>query len=328
MGPPGSLTSRQDDLDPRADLLGGQGAADGSDVSSVGEDTQRRFGGLDRLYGEGTIQALAQLHVVVAGIGGVGAWCVEALARSGVGALTLVDLDHVAESNINRQVHALGSTLGQAKVLAMAARVRDIHPGCVVRCVDDFVDPDNVAQILSQAAGESQNATQMPFGTAGGARDSAQVAVCHVLVDCTDQVAAKVAMVLEARRAGWKVLTCGGAGGKGNPLALRLGDLAQVGHDALLGRVRQTLRKHHGYPRGGTTAGKPLRRVPRMGVPCLWFDEEVVLPQAWRTAPGASVQPGPQGLSCAGYGSAVAVTATMGMMAADWAIHQGLAALR
>ncbi len=278
-------------------------------------DAARRFGGLDRLYGDGARRTLADLRVVVAGIGGVGAWCAEALARSGVGALTLVDLDHVAESNINRQVHALGSTLGQAKVAAMADRIRDINPGCRIECVDDFIGPDNVDAILSGPSG--------------------------VLLDCTDQVTAKIAMILRARAADWSVLVCGGAGGKTDPLALRAGDLSVVTHDALLGRVRQELRQRHGYPKGGASGGKPRRRVPRMGVHCLWFDQPVVLPDAWqRTATGpagasadeagslAAPAAAPQGLSCAGYGSAVAITATMGMAAADWALRQGLAAGR
>jgi len=265
-------------------------------------DTARRFGGLDRLYGDGARQALAGLRVVVAGIGGVGAWCAEALARSGVGSLVLVDLDHVAESNINRQVHALGSTLGQAKVAAMAARILDINPDCRIECVDDFIGPGNVEAILSGPAG--------------------------VLLDCTDQVSAKVAMILRARAAGWAVLVCGGAGGKTDPLALRAGDLSAVTHDALLGRVRQELRQRHGYPKGGAAGGKPRRRVPRMGVHCLWYDQPVILPAAWSqpAAPGPAAAP--QGLSCAGYGSAVAITATMGMAAADWAVRQGLAAER
>lgn len=295
-----------------------------ADSSDADADAARRFGGLDRLYGDGARLALARLRVVVAGIGGVGAWCAEALARSGVGALTLVDLDHVAESNINRQVHALGSTLGRAKVAAMAERIGDINPACRVECIDDFVGPGNVDAILSGPAG--------------------------VLLDCTDQVAAKIAMILRARAAGWPVLVCGGAGGKTDPLALRAGDLSVATHDALLGRVRQELRQRHGYPKGGAAGGKPRRRVPRMGVHCLWFDQPVVLPAAWQRtaagpagagpdsgagapagAPGAVSAPmpaplaAPQGLSCAGYGSAVAITATMGMAAADWAVRQGLA---
>lgn len=274
-------------------------------VAPFAADPERRFGGLDRLYGEGAWRVMSTLHVVVAGIGGVGAWCVEALARSGVGALTLVDMDHIAESNINRQAHALGSTLGMAKIRAMGDRVRDIHPGCRVTEIDDFVDAGNLDAILSA-------------GPAG------------ILLDCTDQVPAKVAMILQARARGWPLLVCGGAGGKTDPLTLRAGDLSMAVHDALLGRIRQELRQRHGYPKGGAAGGKPKRRAPRMGVPCLWFDQAVVLPSAWTqpasagAAAGDAVGAALQGLSCAGYGSVVTVTASMGLAAANWAMQQGL----
>lgn len=260
-------------------------------------DRQRRFGGLDRLYGAHAGAALAQARVVVAGIGGVGTWCVEALARSGIGALTLIDLDHIAESNINRQVHALDSTLGQAKVQAMAHRVHDINPHCRIRLIDDFVGPENVGEIFSEGPG--------------------------VLVDCTDQVSAKVAMVLAARSHAWPIIVCGGAGGKTDPLSLRAGDLSLAVHDALLGRVRQVLRKAHGYPKGGAQGGKAHKRVPRMGVQCLWFEQTVILPELWQQTPDEAAL---QGLSCAGYGSAVTVTASMGMAAAHRAIEQILRA--
>lgn len=290
-------------------------------------DRARRFGGLDRLYGPGAVDALGQLHVLVAGIGGVGSWAAEALARSGVGSLGLVDMDHVAVSNINRQIHALDNTLGLSKVQAMAARIHGINPLCRVHCVDDFVSPENVAAIFAGFAAQAGTAARL------------------VLLDCTDQVPAKQAMILQARAAGWAVLACGGAGGKTDPLSLRLGDLSLARHDALLGRVRQGLRRHHGYPRGGEAAGKPRKKPPRMGVHCLWFDQAVVLPEAWQQAraqaggkqppddrAGISSHDGGQpetgqalqGLSCAGYGSAVTITATMGMAAADWALQQGL----
>jgi tRNA A37 threonylcarbamoyladenosine dehydratase len=178
--------------------------------------------------------------------------------------------------------------------------------------VDDFVEAGNLADILVAPA-------QPPAAPA--ADDPAPW--IDVLVDCTDQVAAKIAMILRADALGWPLLVCGGAGGKTDPMALRAGDLSAAAHDALLGRIRQELRKHHGYPKGGAAGGKPHRRVPRMGVSCLWFDQPVVLPAAWTRAAGADAS-APQGLSCAGYGSAVTVTATMGMAAADWAIRQAL----
>src|SRR6185437_5003866 len=133
-------------------------------------DADRRFGGLARLYGPQAPGRLRAARVAVAGLGGVGSWTAEALARCGVGALTLVDLDHIAESNVNRQIHALTPTLGQAKIEAMAERIRGINPDCAVTLVDDFVEPGNVAQVF---AGE-----------------------LDALVDCTDQAAAKIAMIL------------------------------------------------------------------------------------------------------------------------------------
>lgn len=258
-------------------------------------DAERRFGGLDRLYGAGGAARLRDGHVVVAGIGGVGSWCAEALARCGVGRLTLIDLDHVAESNINRQIHALGTTLGQSKVVAMAQRIADINPLCVVDCVDDFVSPENVWGVIPAGA--------------------------DMVVDCTDQAAAKIALILEARRRKQALVVCGGAGGKTSPLALRSGDLSQAVNDALLSKLRNTLRRQHGFPRAGDAAGKARKRVPRMAVRALWFDQPAILPAAWVSSAQAGQAGAPQGLSCAGYGSVVMVTASMGLAAADEAVH-------
>jgi len=182
---------------------------------------QRRFGGLSRLYGQGSVELLAAAHVCVVGIGGVGSWTVEALARSGVGRLTLIDLDHVAESNINRQVQALTSTLGQAKVLATAERVHDIHPACQLVTVDDFVTAENVAALIPQ---------------------------CDVVVDAIDQVRAKAALVAHCHGHQQKVITTGGAGGKTDPSLIRVDDLALTTQDALAASLRATLRKVHGFP--------------------------------------------------------------------------------
>ncbi|ARP96307.1 tRNA threonylcarbamoyladenosine dehydratase [Bordetella genomosp. 13] len=275
-------------------------------LSTCDIDAERRFGGLARLYGPGAPARLNGSHVAVAGLGGVGSWTAEALARCGVGALTLIDLDHIAESNVNRQIHALTPTLGQAKVEAMAARIRDINPECVVTRIDEFVAPDNVAQVLA-------------------GRYAA-------IIDCTDQAAAKIAMILHARERGVPLLLCGGAGGKTDPLSLRAGDLSEASNDALLSKLRNKLRREHGYPRASDRQGRALKRVPRMGVRALWFDQPAILPQAWARAAeldddmGAEGTPpaAPQGLSCAGYGSVVTVTAVMGMAAANEAIRLAL----
>ncbi len=253
-------------------------------------DAERRFGGVDRLYGVGATQALARAHVMVAGIGGVGTWCVEALARNAVGQISLIDLDHIAESNINRQLHALSSSLGQSKTTAMAARARQINPACQLHCIEDFVDPDNISQLLQ--------------------------AQPTVFVDCTDQVQAKIAIILHTRRAHIPLVLCGGAGGKTDPLSIRSGDLSQARHDALLNRIRGQLRKQHGFPRASDAQGRALKRVPRMGVHALWFEQETRLPEAWSQQTEGALQ----GLACAGYGSGVTITATMGMLAADRAL--------
>ncbi|MBO1016240.1 tRNA threonylcarbamoyladenosine dehydratase, partial [Achromobacter sp. SD115] len=257
---------------------------------------------LSRLYGPEAPTRLRNAHVAIAGLGGVGSWTVEALARCGVGALTLIDLDHIAESNVNRQIHALTATLGQSKVDAMAERVLAINPECRLTRVDDFVSPENVAQVLPG-----------PYS---------------VIIDCTDQAAAKIAMILHAREIGVPMLLCGGAGGKTDPLALRAGDLSAAVNDALLSKLRNKLRREHGFPRASDQNGKALKRVPKMGIHALWFDQPAILPDAW-TRPtegeddmGASGQAlAPQGLSCAGYGSVVTVTAAMGMAAANEALR-------
>ncbi|KXJ64830.1 heme biosynthesis protein HemY [Achromobacter xylosoxidans] len=265
-------------------------------------DLDRRFGALSRLYGPEAPSRIRNAHVAVAGLGGVGSWTVEALARCGVGALTLIDLDHIAESNVNRQIHALSSTLGQSKVDAMAERVLAINPECRITRVDDFVSPENVGEVLPG-----------PY---------------TVIIDCTDQAAAKIAMILHARAIGVPMLLCGGAGGKTDPLALRAGDLSGAVNDALLSKLRNKLRREHGFPRASDKNGKALKRVPKMGVHALWFDQPAILPDAW-TRPregeddmGASgLNLAPQGLSCAGYGSVVTVTAAMGMAAANEALR-------
>lgn len=282
-------------------------AGPASSTASCDIDAERRFGGLARLYGPDAPARLRAAHVAVVGLGGVGSWTAEALARCGVGALTLIDLDHIAESNVNRQIHALTETLGQAKVQAMAQRVASINPECSITQVDDFVTPENVAQVL--AAGYS------------------------AIVDCTDQAAAKIAMILHARERRIPVLVCGGAGGKTDPLTLRAGDLSTALNDALLAKLRNKLRREHGYPKAADKAGKVRKRVPKMNVEALWFDQPAILPDAWLAEREAEDDMGPmlqavapQGLSCAGYGSVVTITAAMGLAAADRALRLALRA--
>lgn len=188
-------------------------------------DLQRRFGGLERLYGVQGAQNIRAAHVAVIGVGGVGSWTAEALARSGVGTLTLIDLDNVAESNINRQIHALTETVGKAKVEAMRERIGQINPACVVHCVEDFVESGNWPSILP------------------GAVDA--------VIDASDQVKSKAAMAQWARRNKALFITVGAAGGKRLAHKVEVDDLSKVTHDPLLAQVRYRLRKEHGAPKDG-----------------------------------------------------------------------------
>lgn len=207
-------------------------------------DLERRFGGLRRLHGDAGYARLRAARFVVVGLGGVGSWAVEALARCGAAALTLIDLDQVSESNINRQIQALGATVGMAKAEALRQRIADIHPGCAVQVIEEFVEPENWPALL------------------GGTEVDG-------LIDCCDQVRAKAVLAAWARERGLPFVTVGAAGGKRAPHQVLLDDLSATTHDPLLASLRQRLRKHHGAPRTG-----------KMGVACVYSREPVQLPEA------------------------------------------------
>ena len=192
-------------------------------------DLQRRFGGLERLYGVEGAARIRAAHVAVVGIGGVGSWSAEALARSGVGTLTLIDLDNVAESNINRQIHALTDTVGKAKVDAMRERISQINPACIVHCIEDFVDPENWPKIL-------------PAGV-------------DAVIDACDQVKAKLSMAQWARRNKRLFIAVGAAGGKRFAHKVEVNDLSQTTHDPLLAQLRYRLRKEFNAPKEGRKIG-------------------------------------------------------------------------
>lgn len=204
----------------------------------------RRFSGLARLYGVLGAQRIAAAHVAVIGIGGVGSWATEALARSGVGHLTLVDLDHVAESNINRQIHAVEASLGQAKVLAMRDRILSFNPACQVTCIEEFVEPGNWPTLLPQGV--------------------------TAVIDACDQVKAKTAMAVWARNTRTLFISVGAAGGKRQAHLVDIDDLTQVTHDPLLAQLRYRLRKAHDAPRQGK----------KIGVACVFSREAVKTPDA------------------------------------------------
>ncbi|MDD5296057.1 MAG: tRNA cyclic N6-threonylcarbamoyladenosine(37) synthase TcdA [Rhodocyclaceae bacterium] len=250
-------------------------------------DPERRFGGVARLYGGAALARFQASHVCVIGIGGVGSWAAEALARSAIGAITLIDLDHVAESNINRQVHALDPELGKAKVEAMKARILGINPDCAVTCIEDFVTPDNLEETLGRGF--------------------------DFVLDAMDGVKAKAALIAFCRERNISLVTVGGAGGQRDPTRIEVRDLARTEQEPLLARVRKLLRQKYGFPRS-------LKR--KFDIEAVFSMEPTALPAGEGAAceldehePGDT--PGITGLNCAGYGSSVCVTASFGFVAAS-----------
>ncbi|RXZ33317.1 tRNA cyclic N6-threonylcarbamoyladenosine(37) synthase TcdA [Oxalobacteraceae bacterium CAVE-383] len=258
-------------------------------------DFDRRFGGIARLYGAAALQRFRQAHVCVVGVGGVGSWVVEALARSAIGKITMIDLDNLAESNVNRQIHALSDTLGKAKVSALAERIALINPFCVVTEIEDFLTPGNMAQMMD-----------------GHGYD--------YVVDAIDNVQAKVALIAHCRDHGLPLLTVGSAGGQIDPTKIEVRDLSKTEQEPLLAKVRKRLRAYHRFPRGDRN---------RFGVDAVFSTEPVRMPvdESCVIDPVADVDvdvdvdvdtaaEGVTGLNCAGYGSAVVVTASFGLVAA------------
>ena len=250
-------------------------------------DYERRFSGVRRLYGQEGLAKLQRASVCVIGIGGVGSWAVEALARSAVGHITLIDLDNIAESNVNRQLHAIDGAFGMAKVTAMAQRIKAINPACVVKEIEDFVTPENVAQMLNDGF--------------------------DMVLDAIDDAKAKVAIVAYCKKSNIPLVTVGGAGGRLDPTKIKQGDLSQVVGDRLLAKVRNQLRREHGFPKAPTSHKKS---AVKFGITALYSDEQVLQPSSDIEA-GCEVDAAVTGLNCAGYGSSVCVTAPFGMAASS-----------
>lgn len=247
-----------------------------------------RFSGLGRLYGADALPALSRARVAVIGIGGVGSWTAEALARSGVGTLDLVDLDDICVTNVNRQLHALQNEIGRSKVEVMAGRIRQIHPGCEVRALAEYFTPANAERLLAPGY--------------------------DCIVDAIDTVDQKAALVAACRERGLPLVVSGGAGGKSDPTRLATADLAFATNDRLLKLLRKKLRREHGFP--SEASGQPF------GVPCVHSRENARYP--WRDGtvrdeaePGSHLR-----LNCdEGFGTAAPVTGAFGLAAAAEAIR-------
>ena len=252
-------------------------------------DFERRFGGIARLYGADGLARFRAAHICVIGVGGVGSWVVEALARSAIGQITMIDLDNLAESNINRQIHALSNTLGMAKVRALAQRIAQINPTCRVHEIEDFLSAENLDEFIG-----------------AGHYD--------YVIDAIDNVRAKTALIAYCREQKIPLLTIGGAGGQIDPTKIEVRDLCRTEQEPLLAKVRKRLRALHRFPRGTKN---------KFGIDAVFSTEPLRLPEGEQACAivdgdddGNGAQAGITGLNCAGFGSAMVVTASFGLVAA------------
>ncbi|MFJ9533764.1 tRNA cyclic N6-threonylcarbamoyladenosine(37) synthase TcdA [Herbaspirillum sp. NPDC101396] len=266
-------------------------------------DFDRRFGGIARLYGAQGLARFRAAHVCVVGVGGVGSWIVEALARSAIGKITMIDLDNLAESNVNRQIHALTDTLGKAKVTALHERIMQINPYCQVTEIEDFLTPDNVAEMIGEGRFD-------------------------YVVDAIDNVRAKVALIAYCREHKVPLLTSGGAGGQIDPTKIEIRDLCRTEQEPLLAKVRKRLRAWHKFPRGtknkfgidAVFSTEPLR-FPE-GEVCEVDTDDAADGLDTVDADGRKQDAGVTGLNCAGFGSAMVVTASFGLVAAGFVLRK------
>jgi len=249
---------------------------------------QQAFGGSERLYSQQGVEKLGQSSVTVIGIGGVGSWVVEALARTAVGHITLIDLDDICVTNTNRQIHAMSNTVGKLKVETMAKRVKLINPDCKVTQVVDFINKDNISQYLSNDT--------------------------DYVVDAIDNARVKAAIIYYCKRNKIKVITIGGAGGQIDPLKISVNDLSRTWQDPLSAKVRNELRRNYNFSKN------PKRRF---GVECVYSTEQLLYPDSEgnisyeKKAGSTSAR-----LDCAqGLGASVVVTSSFGMIAASKVIN-------
>lgn len=258
----------------------------GIDINLI---NKQKFSGVERVYGRAALEKFKRAHVCVIGLGGVGSWAVEALARSAIGQLTLIDLDNVAVSNINRQIQALDDTIGMPKTSALCQRIKSINPQCRVTEIEEFIEPGNIKNLISGKFA--------------------------YVIDCTDDFRVKAALCAFCRLKKIKLLTIGGAGGQTQPGKIVLADLSRTEHDSLLTQTRRLLRKNYRFPRN-------LKR--RFDIPCVYSLEQAVYPaRDGQITADKSRSASTTGLNCAqGLGSAVTVTASFGMFAAAHVLNK------
>ena len=259
-------------------------------------DYDFRFGSLGRLYGAEALLRLRHAHVAVIGIGGVGSWAVEALARSGVGTLTLVDLDEICISNVNRQVPALQETIGRTKVEVMAERVRSIQPECTVHCLPEFLTEASTDRILDEFQGRHG----------------------HWIIDAIDSSPNKCRLILGCQDRALGLVISGAAGGRKDPTRIRITDLAEVTHDRLLADLRGRLRRAPGFNGDRKVWGLPTVHSPEPPQPPQSNPGRCDSNGETREEPGSSPR-----MNCQqGYGSATFVTGVFGFVAAGYVIRQ------
>lgn len=251
-----------------------------------------RFSGIARLYGESALEKFQNAHVCVVGIGGVGSWSVESLARSGVGRITMIDLDEICLTNINRQLHAMDGEIGRQKTAAMASRIEAINPDCQITRLETFFSERNATSILDDGA-------------------------FSYVIDAIDQVKAKSLLLAECHQRNIPVIACGGAGGLTDPTQIRIADLSRAHNDALLNQVRKTLRSQYGFPAGTDLKRKIKGR--KFGIECVFSTESPVFPQCdGSVSPNRPTSDNSSStrLNCAsGFGSITHMTATAGLFA-------------
>ena len=250
---------------------------------------QLRFGGISRLYGQTGANIIQQSHFCVIGIGGVGSWAAEALARSGVGEITLIDLDDICTTNINRQIHALTDTVGDSKVDVMAARIEQINPECKIHIIEDFVTAENLRDLMSKGY--------------------------DYVIDAIDSVKIKTALIAHCKRNKIPLITIGGAGGQTDPSQIQLTDLSQTYQDPLLSKVRNQLRREYNFTRN-------TKR--KFGIDAVFSSEQLMYPdESGEVCHAKQSQEGAMRLDCSGgFGAATHVTASFAFVAVAKAIRK------